>query len=73
MKLSKRLVALALTGAMALGVSAGAVSFPDVDESTPEGEAIIKLCLLYTSDWAGGSGAREAHNHHGGRHARRAD
>ena len=46
MKLSKRLMALALTGAMALGVSAGAVSFPDVDETTPEGEAIIKLAEM---------------------------
>ena len=43
MKLSKRLMALAMAGAMALGVSAGAVSFPDVDATTPEGEAIIKL------------------------------
>ncbi len=36
-------MALAMAGAMALGVSAGAVSFPDVDATTPEGEAIIKL------------------------------
>ena len=43
MRLSKRLMALAMAGAMALGVSAGAVSFPDVDATTPEGEAIIKL------------------------------
>ena len=43
MRLSKRVMALAMAGAMALGVSAGAVSFPDVDATTPEGEAIIKL------------------------------
>ena len=43
MKASKRILALAMAGAMALGYGVSAASFPDVEEGTPEGEAISKL------------------------------